>query len=124
MRLVGTKVMSVDFNKKISIIICCYLWYPPTLSLRASIVSPVYPALHCGRIIVSGRLGVAISTLVDASPMCTEIFIEICGNWITRLSLTSYDGKSRRPVGVLPATLSIFLGNKSHQFLIISNKLL
>ena len=73
---------------------------------------------------MSGCIGVEIATLVDASPMCSEIFIEICRHWMMRFSLARSGGRSRRHVGVIPATFTIFGGNKSHQFLILSENLL
>ena len=115
--------MSIDFNNFI-IIICFYLWYCPTISFRASIVSPAHTAIHCGLFLVPGYLEAAITTLLDAFPMRPEIFIEICGHWMMRLSLTRSGGMSRRPAGVLPATFTIFVGNKSHQFLIMNEDLL
>ena len=73
---------------------------------------------------MSGCLGFAIATLVAATPMCPEIFIEIFRHCMMRLSLTRSGGSSRRPVGVLPANFSIFGRKKSHQFLIMSKNLL
>ena len=44
-RLGVTKLLPVDFNK--IFLFFCYNWYRPTLSFRASIVSPVYPDIYC-----------------------------------------------------------------------------
>ena len=73
---------------------------------------------------MSRILGVAISTLMDAMPMCPEIFIKICVHWITMMSLTRSDGRSMGYVGVLPDAFSLVGGNKAHQFLILSKNLM
>ena len=73
---------------------------------------------------MSRGLRVEISTLVAVTPMCPETFIKICRDWVMRLSLTRYSGRSREPVGVLPVTFPIVGGNKSHQFFILIDNLL
>ena len=68
--------------------------------------------------------GVAISALVADMPVCTAIFIKICGHFMMRLSSTMSGGSSLGSVGVIPVTFSVFGGKKLHQFLILSDNLL
>ena len=98
--------------------------YRPTPPFRASVSTHVHLALHFSLVLVSGGLGVAISTLVDTTTMRLAIFIKICWHWATRLYLMRSGGRRRGPVGVLPATLTIVGRNNSHQFLILSKNLM
>ena len=61
---------------------------------------------------------------MDATSMGPEIFFKIWRHWATRLSLASSGVRIRGPVVILPSTFTIFLGKKSHQLLVLSNKLL
>ena len=56
--------------------------------------------------------------------MHPEIFIEICGHWTMRLSLTSSGGRSKWPVNVIPVTFPIFGGKKLYQFLVMGENFL